>query len=169
VQTWNPSWDDLPETRLSYLLEPIEGGTRLTVRHEGFGAAHADSCSGHAEGWERVLSWLLRHFPQGPAAGADRYWFYRLVPPRPTFAFDMSEHEREVMGRHADYWRAHAAAGAAVVFGPVNDPAGVWGLGVMRAKDEREMAALRDGDPALGGDIGMRCEVLPLISAIVGT
>ena len=31
------------------------------------------------------------------------------------------------------------------------------------------MAALRDGDPAVSGDIGMRCEVLPLLSAIVAT
>jgi uncharacterized protein YndB with AHSA1/START domain len=167
VQTWNPDWDDLPETRITYLLEAIEGGTRLTLRHEGFGPAHRESCSRHGDGWERVLGWLLRHFPQGADAPADRYWFYRLVPPRPSFAFDMSEHEREVMGRHADYWRAQLAAGTAVVFGPVNDPAGPWGLGVMRAKDEHEMAALRDGDPAVGGDIGMRCDVLPMLSALV--
>jgi len=167
VQTWNPDWDELPETRITYLLEPIDGGTRLTLRHEGFGPAHRESCRGHADGWERVLGWLLRRFEDTPAAVAATYWFFRLVPPRPGFAFDMTEHEREVMGRHVDYWRAQAAAGSAIVFGPVDDPSGPWGLGVLRAKDEQEMAALRDGDPAVSGDIGMRCEVLPLISAIV--
>jgi hypothetical protein len=39
------------------LLEPIEGGTLLTVRHEGFAGA-ADACQSHAQVWERVFSWL---------------------------------------------------------------------------------------------------------------
>jgi hypothetical protein len=29
----------------------------------------------------------------------------RLQAPRPTFALDMSEEEREIMARHAEYWR----------------------------------------------------------------
>jgi uncharacterized protein YndB with AHSA1/START domain len=162
VQTWEPDWDDGPATRLTYLLEAIDGGTRLTVRHEGFGD-RAESCRNHGDGWARVLGWLLRHFGTTSAA---TYYFCRLIPPRPTFAFDMSEHEREVMGEHAAYWRAQRDAGTAVVFGPVNDPQGVWGLGVMQVKDEREMAALRDGDPAIHAGIGMRWEVMPMLSAI---
>ena len=38
VMTWKPVWEQGHETTLAYLLEPIEGGTRVTVRHEGFGA-----------------------------------------------------------------------------------------------------------------------------------
>ena len=38
-------------TRVTYLLAPVECGTRLTVRHDGFaGTAAADE---HAGGWER--------------------------------------------------------------------------------------------------------------------
>lgn len=57
VQTWRPSWGDRGETTLTYELEPIAGGTRLRVRHEGF-VPHSEACAGHAQGWERVLGWL---------------------------------------------------------------------------------------------------------------
>ena len=30
---------------------------------------------------------------------------FRLKAPRPTFALDMSDEEREIMGRHAAYWQ----------------------------------------------------------------
>lgn len=61
VQTWRADWDGGNVTTITYRLEPIAGGTRLTLRHEGF-AGRADSCARHTEGWERVLSWLRDHF-----------------------------------------------------------------------------------------------------------
>jgi uncharacterized protein YndB with AHSA1/START domain len=57
VQTWEPKWVNGSVTRVTYLLDAIAGGTRVTVRHEGFGAA-AEACRSHTEGWERVLTWL---------------------------------------------------------------------------------------------------------------
>jgi uncharacterized protein YndB with AHSA1/START domain len=62
VQTWVYDWDDgrdQPPSRLTYVLEDIPGGTRVTVRHEGF--ANPDACGSHARGWERVLGWLVNH------------------------------------------------------------------------------------------------------------
>jgi uncharacterized protein YndB with AHSA1/START domain len=60
VQTWAYDWEkDQPSTKLTYLLEDIPGGTRVTVRHEGF--ATREGCSSHSAGWERVLGWLERH------------------------------------------------------------------------------------------------------------
>src|SRR5678816_2656493 len=44
-------------TRVSYLLQPREGGTRLTVFHEGF-CGLEEAAAEHAAGWERVLGWL---------------------------------------------------------------------------------------------------------------
>lgn len=46
---------------LTWRFEAIDGGTRIVVRHEGFGDAH-DACADHANGWETVLTWLTRHF-----------------------------------------------------------------------------------------------------------
>lgn len=56
-QTWNPDWAPGLKTTLTYRLDPIPGGTRLTVRHEGFGA-HREAFEGHTRGWERVLGFL---------------------------------------------------------------------------------------------------------------
>ena len=35
--TWKPGWDGGNVTTVTFLLEPTEEGTRLTLRHEGFG------------------------------------------------------------------------------------------------------------------------------------
>lgn len=57
-QTWNPSWDQGGATTITYRLEPLaDGGTRVTVHHEGF-LGRAESCRSHSEGWTRVLGWL---------------------------------------------------------------------------------------------------------------
>ena len=49
------------DTKVTYLLDPIENGTRLTVRQEGFGEA-VEACYQHADGWERYLGWLEEYF-----------------------------------------------------------------------------------------------------------
>ena len=46
---------------------------------------------------------------------------FRLTAPRPTFALDMTDEEREIMGRHAAHWRPLVDNGQMVVFGPVLD------------------------------------------------
>ncbi len=63
---------------------------------------------------------------------------FRLKAPRPTFALDMSDVEREIMARHADHWRPWVESGQMVVFGPVLDSCGSWGLGVVEADEEEE-------------------------------
>ena len=45
------------ETTVTYLLEPIEMGTRVTVRQDGFNGLE-EPARLHTEGWERVLGWL---------------------------------------------------------------------------------------------------------------
>lgn len=73
----------------------------------------------------------------------------RLIAPRPTFALDLSDEERAVMGRHAEYWQPMVDTGRMVVFGPVLDSTGSWGLGVIEADDEDELRAFVEGDPAV--------------------
>jgi uncharacterized protein YciI len=74
---------------------------------------------------------------------------FRLKAPRPDFALDMSEEEREIMGRHAAYWQPLVESGRMVVFGPVLDGDGSWGLGVVEADDEEELRAFAAGDPVV--------------------
>ena len=163
VQTWKAAWDGGHETTITYHLDPIDGGTRLTLRHEGF-AGRVESCSGHSEGWVRVLGWLVGYLaPPEPL----RYFHCRLLPPRPTFAADMNADEADVMRRHAAYWRGLLDQGSAIVYGPVGDPLGAWGLGVVRAPSEEAMNAMRDGDPAIQSGRGFRYEILPMMRAVV--
>ena len=74
---------------------------------------------------------------------------FRLVAPRPTFALDMTDEERSIMGRHAEHWQPWIDSGRMAVFGPVLDSTGSWGLGVVDADDEDELRAFAAGDPAV--------------------
>jgi uncharacterized protein YciI len=74
---------------------------------------------------------------------------FRLIAPRPTFAADMTDEERDVMDRHAAYWQPYLDSGRMVIFGPVLDTTGSWGLGVVEAEDEDELRAFAAGDPAV--------------------
>jgi len=93
------------------------------------------------------------------------YVFVRTDNPRPTFHLDMTDDEREVMGRHVAYWSEQARLGVAVVFGPVADPAGVYGIGVYRVDDRAHMQRLLDSDPAKGL---LSYEVFEMPRAVIG-
>jgi len=74
---------------------------------------------------------------------------FRLKAPRPTFALDMTDEEREIMSRHAAHWQPYIDSGRMVIFGPVLDETGSWGLGVIEAEDEDELRAFAARDPAV--------------------
>jgi uncharacterized protein YciI len=61
----------------------------------------------------------------------------------------MTDEEREIMGRHAGHWQPFIDAGQMVIFGPVLDSTGSWGLGVIEAEDEEELRAFAADDPAV--------------------
>ena len=77
----------------------------------------------------------------------------------------MSDEERAVMTRHVAYWTERAREGIAVVFGPVLDPAGAFGVGIYRAADEATMRQLMEADPAF--DL-LQCTLTPMGGAVVG-
>jgi uncharacterized protein YciI len=91
---------------------------------------------------------------------------FRLLGPRPTFPGDMTPDEAEVMGQHSAYWRELARSGAAVAFGPVLDPGGVYGLGVVRADDEAAAQAIADADPVVRAGIGFQVEIAPMMALV---
>jgi len=164
VQTWKSDWDPGPETTVSFRFEAIDGGTRLTLRHEGF--VQPESCESHAEGWQQILGWLVAHL-RGGADPAKKHYLCRLIPPRPSFAFDMTPAEAEAMKKHAAYWRRLAGEGTAIAFGPVGDPKGPWGMGLLAVNDESELRELQDGDPAIAARIGLKYEAYPMLSLVV--
>jgi uncharacterized protein YciI len=99
-------------------------------------------------------------------AAPSSFFFCRLLPPRPSFALDMAPEEREIVQKHAAYWREHMKNGSVIVFGPVADPQGPWGLGVLRVADEAAVRAFSAADPAILSGRGFRYEILPMIQAV---
>jgi hypothetical protein len=81
-------------------------------------------------------------------------YLYKLVPPRPTFRHDMTPAEAAVMERHFAYWQRRVDAGEALVYGPVADPAGAWGLAVICAGSTDEARAFVEDDPAIADGLG---------------
>lgn len=163
VFTWRPDWDAPNETRVTYMLEPVESGTRLTLRHEGF-AGRAAACRNHGTGWTRVLGWLEADL-RGESA-PPHYFLFRLIPPRPNFLYDMSAEEETLMGVHGVYWRGNLAAGKIIAFGPVADPKGSWGMGMLRVGEPGEAGNLTENDPVMLADKGFRYEVFPMPRAV---
>jgi len=78
----------------------------------------------------------------------------------------MTAEERSIMEKHGAYWSEKATRGIAIVFGPVMDPKGVFGIGVYQVRDEAEIHDLLAHDPANGL---LHYEVLPMARAVVGT
>ena len=72
-----------------------------------------------------------------------------------------------MMKRHVVYWTGLLQRGVAIVFGPVADPKGGWGVGIVRTSTEAEVNALRDGDPVMLAKSGFRYEILPMPRAVV--
>jgi uncharacterized protein YciI len=78
----------------------------------------------------------------------------RLEGPRPTFALDMSDEEHALMARHAAHWQPLVESGQMVVFGPVLDGTGSWGLGIIEAGDEAELRDFAAQDPVVASGMG---------------
>ncbi len=98
-----------------------------------------------------------------------KYFLCRLIPPRSTFAQDMTEAEGKVMQDHAAYWKKLAKQGTAIVFGPVADPKGVWGVGILKVENEAEVQSLTANDPVMRAAMGATYEILPMLSAVIGS
>ena len=94
------------------------------------------------------------------------FFVYRLLPPRPSFAFDLTADEQRIMAAHGEYWTGHAAAGTALIFGPVADPAGPWGIAVVETDDLDAARALADADPAVTTGT-CTFEILPMMTAVL--
>jgi uncharacterized protein len=90
------------------------------------------------------------------------HFFFKLIAPRPSFAMDMNDDEKALMAEHLVYWRGKLEAGEVIVFGPVMDPQGPYGAGVVAAADETAARAFADGDPAIKSNRGFTCEIYPM-------
>ncbi len=96
------------------------------------------------------------------------FFFCRLVAPRPSFPGDMTPAEAAAMQAHVAHWTRFADIGKALAFGPVLDPAGPWGLGLLSVADAAEARAFTEGDPVVTAGLGFRYEIHPMPQLSLG-
>jgi uncharacterized protein YciI len=95
-----------------------------------------------------------------------RHFLIKLIPPRPSFAQDMTNDEKQLMQRHVAYWTALAETGVALVFGPVADPSGSYGIGVIEIEEER-VADLTANDPVTTSGCQFKHEAYAMPQVVV--
>jgi len=76
------------------------------------------------------------------------YFVIKLLSPRPTFPQDITPEEIAIMQLHRAYWKNYMDQGIMLIYGPVLDPAGVYGLGIVDVKSEDHLKPLLVNDPA---------------------
>jgi uncharacterized protein len=79
---------------------------------------------------------------------ANQFYALKLLPPRPTFFHDMTADERSVMQQHQVYWRKLMSDGFVVAYGPIVDPKGPYGFGIVEVADENQVKEFIANDPA---------------------
>ena len=98
-----------------------------------------------------------------------RHFLIKLIPPRPSFAQDMTNEERQLMQSHVAYWTELAETGVALLFGPVSDPAGSYGIGVVAVEQEEQVAVLTDNDPVTKSGRGFKHETYVMHRLVVSS
>ncbi|HWA09597.1 MAG TPA: YciI family protein [Opitutaceae bacterium] len=96
-----------------------------------------------------------------------KYFFCKLHAPRPTFAQDLTPAEAKLMQAHAAYLQRFAEQGQAVVFGPVADPAGAFGVAIWELPDDADLPAICAADPVVAAGLGFRYEIHPMPRAVM--
>jgi uncharacterized protein YciI len=91
------------------------------------------------------------------------FYVLHLIPPRPDFPMTMTAEERSVMEKHVAYWTEKMKLGKVYAFGPVMDPKGIYGLGIVGVDNEQELKDFIENDPA--GKIN-RFEYFPMRAVV---
>jgi uncharacterized protein len=90
-----------------------------------------------------------------------KYYFVKLIPPRPTFSETMTDEERNIMQEHIIYWQDLMAKEICLVYGPVFDPKGAYGVGIIGVDNEAIVRDIQKNDPSVKGGLN-KCEIYPM-------
>jgi len=90
-----------------------------------------------------------------------QHYYFRLIPPRPTFPHDMSDDEKALMEEHSAYFQQQFESGELLLYGPVMAPDGAFGLGVLEVATEAEARRFGENDPSVRGGLN-RFEIYPM-------
>lgn len=89
------------------------------------------------------------------------FFMIKYPPARSSFPGDATAEEKEIMGRHVEYWTNLMNQGHCLVFGPVMDPNGFYGLGVVQVDDVEQVREFIQKDPAVAAGL-MNVEYHPM-------
>ncbi len=90
-----------------------------------------------------------------------QYYYFELIPPRPTFPQDITSDERAVMDKHSAYFQQQFELGRLLLYGPVLAPKGAFGLAVLEVADEAEARRFGQDDPSVLAGLN-RFEIYPM-------
>lgn len=80
---------------------------------------------------------------------SKQHFYFKLIPPRPTFGADMTAEERALMQQHVAYTREAFDAGKILIYGPVLASAGAFGIAILEMDDAAEVQRFGDEDPSI--------------------
>jgi uncharacterized protein len=80
---------------------------------------------------------------------AKQHYFFKLIPPRATFPYDITEAEKRLMDEHSRYFDEQFAAGKLLIYGPVLAPGGAFGMAVLELDGEEEVRQFGENDPSV--------------------
>jgi uncharacterized protein YciI len=80
---------------------------------------------------------------------SKQHFYFKLIPPRPTFGADMTPEERALMMEHVRYTREAFDAGKVLIYGPVMMSTGGFGLAVLEMLDAAEVQKFGEDDPSV--------------------
>ncbi len=79
----------------------------------------------------------------------QQHFYFKLIPPRASFATDITDPERALMAQHGAYCQQQFDAGKLLVYGPVMSPEGAFGMGILEVADEAAARQVCENDPSV--------------------
>jgi uncharacterized protein YciI len=92
-----------------------------------------------------------------------KFFFCKFYPPRKDFLTTMTPSEAQLMKEHSAYLQGLVEKEKVVAHGPVQDPAGGFGLSLFRIEDDEDISAFTAGDPMIIAATGAQYEVYPML------
>jgi len=66
-----------------------------------------------------------------------KHFMIKFLPRRPDFAKTMTDGEKIIVQQHHAYWKDYMNKGVMLIFGPVFDPKGTFGIGILEVDNEQ--------------------------------
>jgi uncharacterized protein YciI len=96
-----------------------------------------------------------------------KYFLCKLIPPRPLFGNDLTDVETKAMHEHIAHWNKAMEQGKVIAFGPVADPKGFWGVGIVQVENETELEEFAANDPVILAGLGFQHETYAMPQIVI--